>query len=170
MKTLIQKMIGASQLDGTTYETVEADPHSSAEAVLIVFFASIAAAVGIGVTDLAGMIGVTIAGLGTWLVWVGLTYVLGTGVFAASETQSSIAEFIRTTGFSATPGLLCIFGLLPIIGKFIFAAATLWTLFAFVVAVRHALDFSSAGRAVTVCLIGWSIHAVLFVAFVRVAI
>jgi hypothetical protein len=168
--TLMQKMIGASRLDGTTYETVEADPHSSAAAVLIVIFASVAAALGIGVTDPAGIIGVTIAGLGTWMVWVGLTYLLGIHVFATSETQSSIAEFIRTTGFSATPGLLCIFGFLPIIGKVIFAGATLWTLFAFVVAVRHALDFSSAGRAVSVCLIGWFIHAVLFVAFVRVAI
>jgi hypothetical protein len=104
------------------------------------------------------------------MVWVGITYTVGTSFFATAETRSSISEFIRTTGFSATPGILCLFGFLPIIGSFIFAAATLWTLFAFVVAVRHALDFTSAGRAIAVCFLGWSIHALLFFAFVRVAV
>jgi len=43
-------------------------------------------------------------------------------------------------------------------------------LFTFVVAVRQALDYSSTGRALAVCLLGWIIHGVLFFGFVLVAL
>ena len=43
-----------------------------------------------------------------------------------------------------------------------------WMLAAFVVAVRQALDYTSTGRAVGVCLIGWIVNAAIlfFLGFV----
>jgi hypothetical protein len=59
-----------------------------------------------------------------------------------------------------------VFGLVPVIGWYIFAAATIWMLLTFVVAVRQALDYKSTGRAVVVCLLGWIVHGIVFFGFV----
>jgi len=163
-------MLRAARLDGKTYEYVEADPRRSRDAMIIVLLASIAAAIGSGVTSVLGIAAVTVAALLTWGVWVSLTFLIGTTIMAGQETHATIGEVLRTTGFSAVPGILRVFGFLPAVGGLIFAASTVWMLLAFVVAVRHALDFTSSGRAVVVCFLGWLIHAVLFFGFVLSAI
>jgi hypothetical protein len=104
------------------------------------------------------------------MLWVFLTYIVGTKLFATSETRTSFGELVRTTGFSASPGIFRAFGAVPVIGWPIFMASTVWMLFAFVVAVRHALDFTSSMRAFLVCLLAWLIHGVAFLAFVRAII
>ncbi len=62
---------------------------------------------------------------------------------------------LRTTGFSAAPGLLRLLGIIP--GFYLLSSlvAGIWMLAAMVVAVRQALDYTSTGRALGVCLIGW---------------
>jgi hypothetical protein len=52
----------------------------------------------------------------------------------------------------------------------VFIGVTFWMLLAFVVAIRHALDYSSLSRAFAVCFLGWLVHGVLFFAFVLVAL
>jgi hypothetical protein len=70
-------------------------------------------------------------------------------------TKSDVGELVRTTGFAATPGLLRVFGVIPMLGWLVVIAAWLWTLAAMVVAVRQALDYQSTARAVAVCVIGF---------------
>ncbi len=133
MKTLFRRMIAASRLDVQTYEQVEADRASNAGAVFIVVVASIAAAIGSGARDFAGVISGIIVLLLTWLVWVGLTYFIGTRLLPGPQTHADIGEVLRTTGFSASPGVLRIFGLLPAVGLPIFIGITVWMLITFVV-------------------------------------
>ena len=64
-------------------------------------------------------------------------------------------ELLRTTGFSAVPGILRIFWMVPIIGILIYFLVGSWMLAAFVVGVRQAPDYQSTWRAVMVCLTGW---------------
>jgi hypothetical protein len=66
--------------------------------------------------------------------------------------------------------MLRIFGLLPLVGAPIFLGVTVWMLFAFVVAVRQALDYGSSARALAVCVLGWLINGLLVFGFVRVAV
>ena len=112
----------------------------------------------------------TLGAMATWIVWVALTFVIGTRILPESQTHATIGEVLRTTGFSATPGILRIFGFLPAVGWAIFFGVTIWMLFAFVVAVRQALDYAGSTRALLVCLLGWLIHGILFFAFVVTAI
>jgi hypothetical protein len=163
-------MLGAARLNGRTYEDVEADPRSNWDAFVVVILASFAAAIGSGVTTVLGIGAVTLAASLTWFIWAALTFVIGTTLLSGSETHATLGEMLRTTGFSAAPGILRVFGFLPVVGWPIFAISTVWMLLAFVVAVRHALDFTSSGRALLVCLLGWLIHAVVFFGFVRSAV
>lgn len=168
MNTLLRRMIGAARLDGKTYEEVEADSSSTMGAILVVLVASVAAAVGTGSTGLADIAGVTLAALLSWMVWIGLTLTIGKWVMPGPETQSNIGEVLRTTGYSAAPGVFRIFAFIPVFGLPIFLGVTVWMLFSFVVAIRHALDYASFNRALAVCLLGWLIHGLLFLAFVTV--
>jgi hypothetical protein len=170
MTTLLKRMIGAARLDIQVYEDVEADPATTGAAFIVVIAASAAASIGAGVNDVAGIIGVTLGAVATWMVWVGLSYLIGTRILPETGTHATIGQVLRTTGFSASPGILRILGFMPVIGWLIFLTATIWMLLSFVVAVRQALDYTGTGRALAVCILGWVIHGLLFFAFVFTAI
>jgi hypothetical protein len=68
---------------------------------------------------------------------------------------------LRTLGFSSSPGVIRIFGIIPFLGWIINIIAEIWMLIAMVIAVRQALDYKSTGRAVGVCLIGWIIQFII---------
>ena len=170
MKKLFREMIGASRLDVNVYEQVEADRLGSVEAVLIVLIASVAAALGSGITDFPGIAGATLALMASWMVWVGLAFVIGTRVLPAPGTHHTMGDMLRATGLSASPGILRIFGMIPTIGWFILLAVTVWMLCTFVLAVRQSLDYSGSGRALAVCSLTWLIHGLLFFAFVVAAV
>jgi hypothetical protein len=170
MKDLLKRMIGAARLDAQTYEQVEADPGSLTGAVFTAVIASIAAAVGTGARDVVGLASATFVLLVTWIVWVALTYVIGTQLLPEPATHSDFGEVLRTTGFSASPGILRILALIPSITLPVFIGITFWMLLAFAIAIRHALDYSSLPRAFAVCFLGWLIYGLLFFGFVFVAL
>jgi hypothetical protein len=65
---------------------------------------------------------------------------------------------LRTTGFSSSPGVLRLFGAIPVVGVAVSLVVAVWMLVSMVVAVRQALDYQSTGRAVGVCVIGWLVY------------
>jgi hypothetical protein len=170
MNTLLMRMIGAARLDAKTYEQVEADATTTGSAVMVVVISSAAAAVGLGSRDPFSMFALTLASLLTWAVWISLTLALGKWLMPGPDTQTDLGEVLRTTGFSASPGVLRVFAGIPGIGLPIWIGVTIWMLFAFVVAIRQAFDYATFSRALAVCLLGWLIHGLLFFAFVWVAI
>jgi hypothetical protein len=103
------------------------------------------------------------------MIWIGLTLVIGKWVMPGPETQTGFGEILRTTGFSATPGMLRALAAVPLFGFPLFFGVTIWMLFSFVAAIRQALDYASFHRALAVCVLGWIIHGVLFFSFVIVA-
>jgi hypothetical protein len=131
---------------------------------------SLAAALGAGVHDLGSTLTLLFVTILSWIIWVLLTLVIGTQLLPEENTRADFSQLLRTTGFSSTPGILRIFGQLPVVGQVIFAGATIWMLFSFVVAVRQALDYTSTARAFAVCLLGWIIHGVVLFGFVLTAV
>ena len=90
-----------------------------------------------------------------WAAWATVIWFIGTKILPEPQTRSDIGELLRTMGFAASPGLLLVLRLVPLIGGLIALVIWLWQLTAMVVAVRQALDYKSSGRAVLVCFIGW---------------
>jgi hypothetical protein len=170
MSTLTSRLIGSAQLNARSYEEVEIDKHANVQAVAIVILSAFAAAVGTGLRDTGSTLALVGVALLSWIIWVLLTLVIGTQLLPERETRADFGQILRTTGFSATPGILRVFGLVPVVGHLIFVAATIWMLFSFVIAVRQALDYTSTARALAVCLLGWIIHGVLFFGFVLTAV
>jgi hypothetical protein len=73
-------------------------------------------------------------------------------------TKADFGQLLRTVGFSASPGLLKVFGIVPVVGGLVGFVASVWMLITMVIAVKQALDYQSTGRAVVVCLIGFLVY------------
>lgn len=164
MTNFLDRMLRAAKLDVNLYEEVEADTGAMRQAIGVVVLSSIAAGIGsIATGGLGGILMGTIAALIGWYVWAFLTYYIGTKFLPEPQTRADLGELLRTIGFSSSPGLIRVLGVIPGLGGVVFIVASIWMLVAMVIAVRQALDYESTLRAVGVCVIGWIIQAVIFV-------
>lgn len=169
MAGFVERMIGAAKLNVATYEEVEADTGATGQAMAVVVLAAISSGIGqLGQGGIPGMIGGAIGALIGWFVWALVTFVVGAKILPEPETQSNVGELLRTIGFASSPGILYAVGGVPGIGPLLTLAIWLWTVVAFVIGVRQALDYKSTGRAIAVVIIGGI--AYLIVIFFVVAI
>ncbi len=163
MSSFTDRMVQAAKLDVNLYEEVKADKQAMGQAMAVVVLASLAAGIGsIGTTGMGGLLLGTVGALIGWFIWAFITYFVGTKLLPEPQTEADYGELLRTIGFSSSPGLLRILGVVPILGPIIFIGSGIWMLVAMVIAVRQALDYKSTWRAVGVCIIGWLIQMVLF--------
>ena len=157
--TFNDRIIRAAKLDVNLYEEVEADKETMGQAMGIVILSSIAAGIGLYKSGgLGGIIICTLSALIGWYIWASLTCFIGTKLLPEKQTEADLGELLRTIGFSSSPGLLRVVGIIPGIGMIFFHLASIWMLVAMVVAVRQALDYNSTFRAVGVCVIGYIIQ------------
>jgi hypothetical protein len=163
MDNFTDRMIRAAKLDVSLYEEVEADKSTLRQAMGVVVLASLAAGIGQIFRDgLSGLILGTISALAGWYIWAYVTYFIGTRFFPEPQTEADHGQLLRTTGFSSSPGLLRIFGIIPVLGGIVVAISSIWMLVAMVIAVKQALDYSSTLRAVGVCIVGWIFYIIIF--------
>jgi len=160
MSVFTDRMIRASKLDVRLYEEVEADPSAMGQAIGVVVLSSLAAGIGSGRAGIGAIIFASIFALAGWYLWAYLAYFIGTRFLAEPQTKADVGELLRTTGFSSSPGLIRIVGIIPGLSGVVFLVAAVWMLVAMIIAVRQALDYTSTLRAVWVCVIGWIIYAV----------
>jgi len=163
MSNFWNRIVRAIRLDINLYEEVEADKGAMGQAMGIVILASIAAGMGtIGKAGLGGILIGTLSALFGWFVWSYITYIIGTKFMPEEQTEADLGELLRTIGFSSSPGLFRILGIIPGLTEIVFLVAGIWMLIAMVIAVRQALDYQSTYRAIGVCIIGWIAQGIIF--------
>ncbi len=163
MDSLVNRALRAAKLDASLYEEVESDQAALGQAMTVVVVSSVCA--GIGSAAQGGIVGLllgAVAALIAWYIWAYLTYFIGTRLLPEAQTSANVGELLRTTGFSSSPGVLRILGVIPGLMTIAFVVSSIWMLVAMIVAVRQALDYTSTGRAVGVCLIGWLVMMAIF--------
>jgi len=161
MNSFTDRLIRAAKLDVKLYEEVEADRGALGQAMAVVILSSIAAGLGsIAKAGISGILTGTILALVGWFIWAYLTYIIGTKLLPTPETEADYGELLRTIGFSSSPGLIRVLGIIPGLTEIVFLVAGVWMLVAMIIAVRQALDYQSTLRAVGVCIIGWIIQAI----------
>ena len=160
--TFPQRAIGAARLEVAVFEEIEADRTATSQALLVVVASSLAAGIGLssGLYNAPVLHRVMLALL-LWVFWAISTYIVGVYLMPEPQTQTNVGELLRTIGFAASPGILRIFGMIPVIGGTIYVVSTLWMLVAMVIAIRQALDYKSTARAVVVCVITGLIGVVM---------
>lgn len=161
---LFHRMIGAMRLDPRVFEEIEQDPEATNQAFMVVVLAGVSGGIGNIREDAAAVTAGVTSNLGGWSLSALLAWLIGTHLLGTPETSASWSELARTLGFAYTPVLLSVFGFLPVVGEIATAAGWIWFAVASVVALHHALDFSTA-RA-----IGTAVVCVIAVVLVSVAI
>jgi len=162
----VMRLIGALALDPVTYEEVEADRSATGQAILVVVLSSVGAGVGargLGTGSARSMVFICTLSIMAWAAWALLTYQIGARLMPEPGTRADVGELMRTIGFSAAPGMLRIFGIVPGASIAAFAITAVWMLAAMIVAVRQALDYTSTMRAIAVCGLGWALAVALAV-------
>jgi hypothetical protein len=156
-RSMTDRMIGAAKLEIDVYEEVEADTTATGQAAGVVAIVALCSAIGGIGGGAEGAFSGLIAALVGWLLWAGITYLIGDKLLGGTATWG---ELLRTLGFAQAPGVLFLFGIIPLVGWLIGIVVGLWILVAGVVAIRQALDFST-GRAIATALLGFIPYAVL---------
>ncbi len=150
-------MIAAAKLDVQLYEEVEADADATSQAALVVGVVAVASAIGGAGGGAAGFFGGLVAALVGWLLWSGVTYLIGDKLLGGTATWG---ELLRTIGFAQSPGVFYVLAIVPIFGDLVRLAVLVWLLVAGIIAIRQALDFST-GKAVLTAVLGWLVMALL---------
>jgi hypothetical protein len=150
-------MIGAALLNVDTYEEVEHDQNATMQAAAVV--AIVAACQAIGALDGGLLVAawMAVTELGSWVLWAGITYLIGERIFQGEATWG---ELLRTLGFAKAPGVLYLLGVVPLLGTPVGAVVGIWMLVTAFVAVRQALDIGNGKTFLTV-LVGGGVYAVL---------
>jgi len=161
-----QRLFGAAALDSAIYEEVEDDRASTTQAFATVLLASMAVGVGSQGPRWPSLVSVSLfsaAALLLWASWAVLTFEIGARLLPGRRTHTNTGELLRTTGFAAAPGFFAVFGLFPGVTRSAVAISIVWMIAAMVVAVRHALDYERLGRAIAVCVFGFTLAFALAV-------
>ena len=97
-----------------------------------------------------------------------IVFFIGTKLLHAQSTHADWGQLARALGFAQSPGVLRVFGFIPVIGWMIFIGASIWMLMAMITAVRQALDYDSTWRAFWVVLLGFIPYVLLMSVMLRV--
>ena len=151
MASLTERMMGAARLDVEIYEEVEADESATTQAATVVAIVAVASGIGGAQGGAPGIFGGLIAAFLGWLLWSGVTYLIGDKLLGGT---ASWGQLLRTIGFAQSPGVLYVLGVLPGVGGLIRFGVAIWMLVAGIIAIRQALDFST-GKAVATAGLGW---------------
>ncbi len=150
-RSLTERMKGAALLEIDAYEEVEADTSATGQAAMVVGIVALATAIGGVRAGASGFLVGLIETYSRWLLWSGLTYLIGDKLLGGTATWG---ELLRTLGFAHVPRALLVLAVIPNLGWVLELAVALWVLAAAIVALRQALDFSTA-KAVVTAFLGW---------------
>ena len=156
-RSMLERMTGAAQLHIDIYEEVEADTTATGQAAGVVAIVALCSALGGIAGGAQAVFGGLIAALLGWLLWAGVTYVIGDKLLGGTATWG---ELLRTLGFAQAPGVLFVLGAIPLLGSVIAVVVGIWLLVTGVVAIRQALDFGT-GRAIATALLGFIPYVIL---------
>jgi hypothetical protein len=164
---LLRRIMGVFRLDPLIFEEIEHDRTATGQAALVVTVVALLSAIGVSIFAartggfLETFLGTLLWAFVGWFVWAGITYWLGTRLFAG---QADYGEMLRVIGFSTAPLAL---GIIPCIGGIV---GVIWAAVAAFVAVRQGLDLDG-GRAMLTILIGFLVYSLGYlVIFVLISI
>lgn len=156
MKRFVSRITRASRLESALYEEVESDSHAMKQSMAVILLSGVATGIdSLLIGDAVGLLNAILLSVAAWLSCGLAAWIVGTRVLAEPDTRADFGEVLRVTGFASAPGLLRVFGVLPILGGLVFVITGFWMLVAMVIAIRQTLDYRSTWRAVIVAGVAW---------------
>lgn len=155
---MLDRIKGVFKLDVNTFEEIEADESATSQAAMVVLIVAIISGIGSAAASVymggnagTGVIATVLSTLAGWVVWSGVTLIVGTKLF---NGQSDMGQMLRVLGFAYAPQML---GIIPCLGAVV---GMIWSLAAGFVAVRQGLDLDNTKAFLTI-VVGFIAYVVL---------
>ena len=161
-----QRLQKAIFLDVAFYEEVEKDKKFTDQAMMTVALVSVVQGFMIAGFAPVALVQGILGSLIRFVIWAFFIAFVGTRILPEPETESNTGELIRTLGFAYAPGLLVILKIFPVIDYFVDPVVVILQLAAMTIAVRQALDFNSAVRAIGVCIVAFILMIIALTLFI----
>jgi hypothetical protein len=165
--TFGERVVGALKLDVNTFEDIERDPSAMGQAIGIIALA--AAANGVANIFYGGISGIVVGVLTSligYALWATVVWAVGTKLMPDPATKADFPEAFRVIAFAASPGLLAIVTIIPLLGwllmVIVWPIIWLWSMAIMVVATRQVLDYTDTFKAVIVVVIGFVLYLVFW--------
>ena len=129
MALFFNRFVGALALDAGAYESVEADRSSAMQSIVIVVAVCVSggvAALGLGLTGVAGVVNGAVVSLGAWLTWAAAITTIGTVTVPEPQTKADVAELFRVLGFAAAPGIFVGLAAMPAAAPWVLSVVAVW--------------------------------------------
>jgi hypothetical protein len=166
MASFGERVVGAMKLDPHTFEEIERDTTAMGQAVGVIALAAVSGAIGnIYYGGITGIISGVLFALIGYVVWAVVVWLVGTKLMPDPTTKADFPETFRVIGFAASPGLLGVVTIIPILGWLLMLAIWLWQIAAMVIAVKQVLDYANIGKAVIVVIIGFIVNLIIVMFF-----
>ena len=157
LRGMLQSMIRVISFDTAIYADVAGNRGASLQALTIVFLSAIAAGVpvyfGAGFTGTDRFVSQMFLAIVGWVLWVSITYFVGTQLFRKRVTGRDWQSLARALGFAQSVGILRVLGLIPGLGVALTLVILVWIFITSVLAIRGALEIESYRRAIGVAAI-----------------
>lgn len=156
-----------SKLELPAYREIERDSRATTEAAIVVGVVAVAAAIGsLGGDDwflnlIVGLVGTFLS----WVIFAAMTWFFGRNVFGVPDSEVSIEGLMRTQGYAHAPGVLAVFGFIPLLGWIAVLVGGIWSLVTAIVAIRETLNIGT-GKAILVGIIA-AISAGIVIGIIR---
>lgn len=165
MNSLQSRVIRAIKLDPTLYQEVKKDEQALSQATLIIIAVSVVTSICLGFLRTYGfprlIAGLFIA-LIVWYARTGIVFLVGSYLLPGPQPGAvGYKGLLRVIGFSASPGLIMLLGLIPSLASVVLIVSAFWMFAALVVAVREGFNYATTRRAIGACLIIILIQAVI---------
>ncbi len=127
--TVMERVAGVLRLQPRVFEDIEADGGANGQALGIVVLSSLAAGVGGGfIGGPGGMVAEALGAVVGWVMWAGVTYVLGARLLPERDTRTDMGELLRVMGYSSAPTLVHRLRPVPILGRAVPIIVSFWLL------------------------------------------
>src|SRR5687768_10564486 len=94
--TVAERVAGVLKLDPSVFEEIEADATANGQAFGVVVLASLAAGLGGGLLNgPSAIFRETLGAVVGWVMWAGVTYVLGARLMPEPNTRTDMGELLR---------------------------------------------------------------------------
>ncbi len=163
---MLERILRVFKLDRSVFAEVEHDESATTQAAIVVAIVAALSVIGSIVQMLYSLVrgsdvefgGLLLSVVVTfavtfinWVIWAGVTYLVGTKLFKGEATFS---EMLRVIGFAYAPQML---GIIPCIGGIV---GSIWSLIASYLAIKEGLDLDDTGTIVTI-VGGWLVTVVI---------
>ena len=117
LRGMLQGTIRVISFDTAIYADVAGNRHTSLQALTIVLLSAIAAAIpayfGTGFAGTDRFVSQMFLAIVGWVLWVSITYFVGTQLFRKRVTGRDWQSLARALGFAQSVGILRVLGLIP---------------------------------------------------------